>query len=157
MLALLRAAAERVHGELGPGYTEENYQKALAVELGLRGAACSMEESRPCFYRGQYIGQCRADIVAAHGGERACVELKQAAAAGPAAMAKWRAQAAKYSAWFAGHTAYLVVFTPDAALAEAVAVAEAPAGARAPLPAGAGAGAGARAASDVCTRAGHIQ
>jgi GxxExxY protein len=126
MQALLRAAAAAVHAELGAGYTEENYQKALMHELQLAGAACSAEESRPCFYRAAYIGQCRADLVVAHGGERACVELKQAASAGEPAMARWRAQAAKYSVWFAGHGAYLVVFTPAGAAVSAVCCAAPP-------------------------------
>ena len=76
MQALLSSAAAQVQSELGGGYTEDNYQKAMAWQLTLDGADATMEESRPCYYKNRYIGQCRADIVVVYGEERACVELK---------------------------------------------------------------------------------
>jgi len=117
MQSLLESAAAQVQSELGGGYTEDNYQKALAWQLKLDGAHTTMEESRPCYYKNKYIGQCRADIVVDFKGEKACVELKQAASeASDAVLRRWCAQARKYSMWFEGHDAYLVVFAAQSSV-----------------------------------------
>jgi len=64
------ALTERVIGAilgtnvLGAGFLEKLYQRALLRELGLRGIRASAEASFAVRYKGQYIGQYDADILA---------------------------------------------------------------------------------------------
>lgn len=51
-----------VHRELGAGFSETIYQKALAHELVLRGLSLEHEVPFSVFYRGRKVGHCRADI-----------------------------------------------------------------------------------------------
>jgi GxxExxY protein len=51
-----------VHRELGPGLREICYQRALSIELAVRGIAHSQEVPIPVWYRGQSLGTFRADI-----------------------------------------------------------------------------------------------
>jgi GxxExxY protein len=66
-------AAVEVHRHLGPGYAEALYEKALVIELGLRGLAFEQQASFRVDYKGQQIGEGRIDLLV----ERALVvELK---------------------------------------------------------------------------------
>ena len=67
------AAAIAVHRELGPGFVELVYQRALRIELDSRGIAHSSECDVEIYYRGSRIGCHRLDLVASGG---IVVELK---------------------------------------------------------------------------------
>jgi GxxExxY protein len=53
------AAAQRVHGELGPGFEEVIYQRALALELPAHGLEFDGEVWVPVHYRGERVGRKR--------------------------------------------------------------------------------------------------
>jgi GxxExxY protein len=55
--------AIEVHRRLGPGYLESVYEKALMIELGLKGLSVRNQEPIPVSYRGQVIGDFMADLV----------------------------------------------------------------------------------------------
>ena len=64
------ALTERVIGafydvanELGHGFLESVYQKALLVRLGELGINAAAEVAVPVWYHGQQLGDFRADIV----------------------------------------------------------------------------------------------
>jgi GxxExxY protein len=52
-----------VSNELGHGFLESVYQKAMLVRLGELGIPATAEMSVPVWYHGQQIGDIRADIV----------------------------------------------------------------------------------------------
>ena len=52
-----------VHRELGNGYLELVYERALEVELDLAGIRCSRQVSFPVFYRGKRVGNFTSDMV----------------------------------------------------------------------------------------------
>ncbi len=66
-------AAIEVHRELGPGFLESTYQKAMAVELTHRGIPHSCEHLVTLMYRGHQVGEGRLDILV---NELIVVELK---------------------------------------------------------------------------------
>jgi GxxExxY protein len=66
------AAATRVHQELGPGFEEVIYQRALALELGVEGLEYSREVWMDVAYRGQVVGRKRVDFLI----EGVLVEIK---------------------------------------------------------------------------------
>jgi GxxExxY protein len=55
-------AAMRVHSELGNGFQEVIYQRALAVELACIGLQFERELEMPIYYRNEHIGTRRADF-----------------------------------------------------------------------------------------------
>ncbi len=55
--------AMEVHKELGNGFQEVIYQRALAMELGLQNMAFSREHEMPVFYRKEQIGTRRVDFL----------------------------------------------------------------------------------------------
>ena len=57
------AAAHRVHRELGPGFEERFYQRALALELPVEGLEFSREDWINVYYRGTLLGRKRVDFV----------------------------------------------------------------------------------------------
>jgi GxxExxY protein len=67
------AAVIHVHDELGPGFLESVYQRAMAVELARRHLGFSTEVDVPIHYAGELIGRHRLDLVV---GNRVIVELK---------------------------------------------------------------------------------
>ena len=70
--AIIGAAIE-VHRWFGPGYLEAAYQKALAIELRLRGIPCRREVPFPLVYKGEDLGTAyRADMICGN----VLVELK---------------------------------------------------------------------------------
>jgi GxxExxY protein len=52
-----------VHRELGPGLLEGVYHKALCVELKSRGIPFESEKPIAVNYKGQNVGEYRADLV----------------------------------------------------------------------------------------------
>lgn len=57
------AAAFAVHGELGPGFLEAVYEKALAHELALRGMQVQRQVDVPIMYKGVEVGKHRVDMI----------------------------------------------------------------------------------------------
>ena len=62
-----------VHQELGPGFLESIYRRALLIEMRKQGLAAETEKEVIIYYDGQEIGRHRLDILAE---ERVVVELK---------------------------------------------------------------------------------
>jgi GxxExxY protein len=65
--------AMEVHKQLGNGFQEVIYQRALAIEMHLQGLAFSREHEMEIFYKGENIGKRRADFLVE---EVVAVELK---------------------------------------------------------------------------------
>lgn len=57
-------AAIEAHKELGPGFQEVVYQRALAWELQAAGVEFAREEKISLFYKGRHIDTRRVDFVA---------------------------------------------------------------------------------------------
>ncbi len=55
--------AIEVHKQLGPGYLESVYEKALAIELDAHGLPHAHQISIPVLYRNQPVGDFVADIL----------------------------------------------------------------------------------------------
>jgi GxxExxY protein len=70
------AAAKAVHAELGPGFEEVIYQRALALEFPVHGLDFSREVWMDVYYRGTKVGRKRVDFVV----EDVMVEIKAKAA-----------------------------------------------------------------------------
>src|SRR5207247_9669288 len=56
-------AADAVHSELGPGFLERVYFRALLYELVERGLNASTELEIPVYYKGRAVGTYFADVV----------------------------------------------------------------------------------------------
>ena len=56
-------AAIEAHKELGPGFQEVVYQRALAIELDAAGLEYTREAKVPVFYKGKQIDTRRVDFV----------------------------------------------------------------------------------------------
>ena len=52
-----------VHSELGNGFQEVIYQRALAIEMNLQGLDFSREHEMPVFYKNEQIGTRRVDFL----------------------------------------------------------------------------------------------
>ena len=66
-------AAIEVHRSLGPGYQEDVYERALAVELNLRAISFQRQVVFDVIYKGEPVGQGRLDFLV---GGCLIVELK---------------------------------------------------------------------------------
>jgi len=76
--ALLRriiGCAFAVHSELGPGFLEMVYHRALCLEFGRVGLKVESEKGVPVKYRGQVLALHRIDLVVE---DRVIVEVKSA-------------------------------------------------------------------------------
>jgi len=62
-----------VHRELGPGFLEGIYERALMVEFGHHGVPVQYQEEHPVLYRGEEVGRQRYDLLI---DSRLIVELK---------------------------------------------------------------------------------
>jgi len=60
--AIIGGAME-VHNQLGPAFLEVVYQKALALEFTLRGILFEEQKVLPVHYKGQLVGEYKADFV----------------------------------------------------------------------------------------------
>ena len=58
-------SAMKVHSTLGPGFAEAVYPNALGLELALEGIPCEREKGIEVRYRGEPVGQYRADFLVA--------------------------------------------------------------------------------------------
>lgn len=65
--------AMEVHKQLGNGFQEVIYQRALAIEFSLQGIAFEREFEMPIFYKGEQIGTRRVDFFVE---ETVMVEIK---------------------------------------------------------------------------------
>jgi GxxExxY protein len=70
-------AAMEVHKSLGGAFLEAVYQRALAYELTLRGIPFEQQKLLPVYYKGQLVGEYRADFVVAG---TIIIEIKAASA-----------------------------------------------------------------------------
>ena len=70
---LIIGAAIAVHKDLGPGYDEQTYENALAIEFGVRGIRFERQYLVGIFYRGQKVGERRLDFLVE---ETVVLELK---------------------------------------------------------------------------------
>lgn len=66
------AACFEVHNELGPGFEEVVYQRALAKQLPLHDLEFSREVKMDIFYKGITVGKKRVDFVV----EECLLEIK---------------------------------------------------------------------------------
>jgi GxxExxY protein len=55
--------AMTVHSELGNGFQEKIYQRALEIEMADQGIDFSREYEMPVYYKGQQIGTRRVDFL----------------------------------------------------------------------------------------------
>ena len=55
--------AMEVHKQLGNGFQEVIYQRALEIEMRLQGLNFSREHEMPVFYKGEQIGTRRVDFL----------------------------------------------------------------------------------------------
>ncbi|MDY6913821.1 MAG: GxxExxY protein [Planctomycetota bacterium] len=67
------AAAVDVHRELGPGFVEKIYEKALVIELERRGHNVARQLKVDVQYQGNLVGQHRIDLLV---DDEIVVELK---------------------------------------------------------------------------------
>ncbi|MBN8546466.1 MAG: GxxExxY protein [Ignavibacteria bacterium] len=65
--------AMKVHNELGTGFQEVIYQRALKIELTEAGLSFQREVEMPIYYKGEIIGERRVDFLVE---EKMMVELK---------------------------------------------------------------------------------
>jgi GxxExxY protein len=70
-------ASFEVFRELGYGFLEKVYQRAMKVELDLRGLKAAIEDEIEVRYKGVLVGEYRADILV---NDCVLVELKVASA-----------------------------------------------------------------------------
>ena len=54
-----------VHKELGPGFLDSVYHRALEIELDRRGIPYETEKEIPVFYQGRNVGMHRLDLFVA--------------------------------------------------------------------------------------------
>jgi len=66
-----------VHNQLGPGFTEDIYENALAMELELQGILFERQKQIQVHYKGRYVGIYRLDMVI---DEKIILELKAVSA-----------------------------------------------------------------------------
>jgi len=76
-----------VHNSLGPGFVEQIYQRALAIELRKKGMRFAAEADVEITYEGHRIGQHRLDFLIE---DRVIVELKTVEDLGKAHYAQVR-------------------------------------------------------------------
>jgi GxxExxY protein len=70
---LIIGCAMKVHNTLGSGFQEVVYQRALAIEMRMRGLKYQRELEMDIFYEGEHIGTRRVDFFIE---EKMMVELK---------------------------------------------------------------------------------
>ena len=73
LLAVIKDAAYEVRLNLTAGFLESVYQNALMIELSNRGLHAEKEAEIPVWYKGEQVGDFRADILVEN---RIILELK---------------------------------------------------------------------------------
>jgi len=76
LTARVLAAAQEVHRNLGPGFEEVIYQRALARELPAHGLEFSREVWIDVYYKEEKVGRKRVDFVVGLGADSVMVEIK---------------------------------------------------------------------------------
>jgi GxxExxY protein len=79
LTARIIAAATEVHRQLGPGFEEVIYQRALARELPAHDLEFSREVWIDVYYKGEKVGRKRVDFIV----DEVMVEIKAKAALEP--------------------------------------------------------------------------
>ena len=74
--SIMKAVFE-VHNHLGPGFTEDIYENALAMELELQGIPFERQKQIQVHYKGRFVGLYRLDMVI---DEKIILELKAVSA-----------------------------------------------------------------------------
>ena len=72
----LRAIARDVFADLGTGQEEKVYQRAMEVDLRLRGLSYDSERVLELRYKDHYVGEGYADLIVRDGAEIWILELK---------------------------------------------------------------------------------
>ena len=73
----VKDVAGRVYAELGGGYDEAVYQRAMAIEFRELGVSYEVEQTRGIFYKNHWVGNHRLDfLVLVLDDEDVVVELK---------------------------------------------------------------------------------
>ncbi len=62
-----------VYNELGHGFLERVYERAMVIELGKMGLSCKAQQPITVFYEGEIVGEYFADLLVE---DRIIVELK---------------------------------------------------------------------------------
>ena len=52
-----------VHNQLGPGFSEELYERAVVIELNKRNIPFERQKTISVFYKGELLGNYRLDLV----------------------------------------------------------------------------------------------
>lgn len=73
LTGLVIGCAMEVHKQLGNGFKEVIYQRALVIELKAKSIPFNREYEMPIYYKGQQIGKRRVDFLV---DEKIAVELK---------------------------------------------------------------------------------
>ncbi|OHB57098.1 MAG: GxxExxY protein [Planctomycetes bacterium GWF2_50_10] len=73
-------AAYTVHNELGAGFIEKIYLRALLIELAALGMSAQSEKPVAISFRGQVVGEHRSDIIVE---DKVLIELKALATLEP--------------------------------------------------------------------------
>lgn len=73
LTGLIIGCAMEVHKQLGNGFQEVIYQRALDIEFALKSISAAREYEMPIYYKDQHIGTRRVDFLV---GEKISVELK---------------------------------------------------------------------------------
>jgi GxxExxY protein len=74
--ARILAAAQEVHRNLGPGFEEVIYQRALAIELPAHGLDFSREVWIDVLYKGRKVRRKRVDFMVGSSTESVMLEIK---------------------------------------------------------------------------------
>lgn len=63
LTASIIGCAMEVHQQLGNGFQEVIYQRALQIEMDMKGLSISREHEMPIYYKDQQIGTRRVDFL----------------------------------------------------------------------------------------------
>jgi len=89
MKGTLRDAASTVHYELGDGFSESVYHRALERELSERGVPFHSEGTISVFYKGAPVGRRRPDLFVVTDDGLIVVELKAGSSSGEAQLQQY--------------------------------------------------------------------
>lgn len=93
LIDTIKGMATDIYNDLGSGFDESIYQKALEVACRLDGLQYENQRIIPIYYRGHNIGESKADLIINTNGNTLVVELK---AIGTVLSAKEESQLRKY-------------------------------------------------------------